>query len=598
MFRLRPAVFTPPPSPAPSPPPRPRLHIPLYSQSTQADEELQYSTRELVAIALHPNAVPAPCEQQGASVLTAPRPPTTQPMLALTTAPTNTHTHASFQHTSTAQNPIAVHPTLSGPGVPPANDTMLQRSPPSVRTRIHDRARQCASATGCTDRDADEDTRTGTGDGTALSVGAGLREMREMWAEQEGRTLAGPGVPPSPPRLSRRAKGKWRETERSPPPSPTGPAADMLLRRFCTLATIDKEGDQDTRDDGETDDENDAKKRKKVRQEAYREENGLLTRAQLDAMVPHLPPHLGLENPEALAAPPHLSQKDIDAAFQSLTAGLKAYYGALEHDPRPLEKESSDFGGNDKGPMTRSKSRRYANIGATDGATEVQKEEKKEVGRSKQGTKRKRTADDDKGVATTAATATTSGRGKAKKPTKTKSAETDTNGATKTNAKTHQDASEAPEDTDSPRPTKRARLTVPRTPAKARVQAKLVIRLPPRTRAELRARDTASTSAIKRSLNENENEGEAIQETDKDGENGELHAGFEVPCQELTFGLADESSGPLAASAKSNNDGDVSKVTSDKNDENISTATRSDINQGESISAQGKWRRTRKNSKL
>ncbi|KAF4594345.1 hypothetical protein EYR40_009148 [Pleurotus pulmonarius] len=478
---------------------------------------------------------------------------------------------------------------------------MLQRSPPSVRTRIHDRARQCASATGCTDSDADEDTRTGTGDGTALSVGAGLQELREMWAEQVGRTLAGPGVPPSPPRLSRRAKGKWKEGEPSPPPSPTDPAADMLLRRFCTLTTsgtVDKDEDQDARDDGETDDENDAEKCEQARQEAYREENGVLTRAQLDTMVPRLPPHLGLENPEALAAPPHVSQKDIDAAFQSLTAGLKAYYGALEHDPRPLEKESSDFGGNDKGPMTRSKSRRHTNIGATDGATEVPKEGKKEVGRSKQGTKRKRTADVDKGVATAAASATTGGKGKAKKPTKTKSAQKDTNAAAKTNAKTHQDTSKAPADTDSPRPTKRVRLTVPRTPAKARVQAKLVIRLPPRTRAELRARDTASTSAIKRSLNENENEGEAIQETDKDGENGELHAGFEVPCQALTFGLADESSGPLAASAKSNNGGDVSKATSDKNDEDISTATRSDINQGESISGQGKWRRTRKNSKV
>lgn len=497
-------------------------------------------------------AVPTPSEQQGTSLLTAPRPPTTQPMLAPTPAP-NMQTPVSFQHTRTAQNPIAVHhhvrapvethPSLAGPGVPPANSTTLQRSPPSVRTRLHDRAGQCASATGCTDADADadEETRTGTGESTALGLGAGLREM---WAEQAGRTLVGPGVPPSPPRLSRRAKGKRRETERSPPPSHTGPATDMLLGRFCmltTMVTVNKDGDQGARGEAGTD--------------------------------------------------------DIDAPFASLAVGLKPYYDALGHDPRQLNEESSDFRGNDKGPTTRSRSRSHGNIGVTVGATEVPKEEK-EAGRSKQGTKRKRTADDDKSVAIAAATATTSRKGKARKSTKTKSAEKDTNGAAKTNAKTYQGASEAPADTDSPRPAKRARLTVPRTPAKARVQAKLVIRLPPRTRAELRARDTASTSAIKRSLNENENEGEAIQETDKDGENGELHAGFEVPCQALTFGLADESSGPLAASAKSNNDGDVSKATSDKNDEDASMAAHSDINPGESISTQRQGRLTRKSSML
>ncbi|KAF4594356.1 hypothetical protein EYR40_009160 [Pleurotus pulmonarius] len=456
----------------------------MAPQSTQADEGFQYGSRALVPITIQSIAVPTPSEQQGMSLLTAPRPPTTQPMLAPTPAP-NMQTPASFQHTRTAQNPIAVHdhvrapvethPSLAGPGVPPANSTALQRSPPSGRTRLDDRARQCASATGCTDADADEETRTGTGEGTALGLGAGLREM---WAEQAGRTLVGPGVPPSPPRLSHRAKGKWRETERSP-----------------------------------------------------------------------------------------------------------------RHDLRQLNKESSDFGGNDKGPMTRSKSRRHVNIGAMGGAIEVPKE-KKEVGRSKQGTKRKRTADDDKGVATAAATATTSGKGKARKPTKTKSAEKDTNGAAKTTANMPQDASEAPEDTDSPRPAKRARLTVPRTPAKARVQAKLVICLPPRTRAE----HIANASAIKLTVSENDRG--AVEETDKEGGNGELHAGFEVPCQALTFGLADESSGPLETSARTNNGDDMSKATSDKNDEDISTATRSDINPGDSISTQRRGRQTRKSSML
>ncbi|KAF4570175.1 hypothetical protein EYR36_009982 [Pleurotus pulmonarius] len=488
MFRLRPAIFTPPPSPHTSPPPSSRSHSTLALQYTQADLGFQYSNTALVPNNIHPNNVPTSSEQQGASLRTAPYPATTQPMLGSTPAHTDTQTPASFQHTSTAQNPLAVHhhvrapvqthPSLAGPGVPPANSTTLQRSPPSVRTRLHDRAGQCASATGCTDADADadEETRTGTGEGTALGLGGGLREM---WAEQAGRTLVGPGVPPSPPRLSHRAKGKWRETERSP-----------------------------------------------------------------------------------------------------------------RHDLRQLNKESSDFGGNDKGPTTRSKSRRYANVGATDGATEVPKEAKKEVGRSKQGTKRKRTADDDKGVATAAATATTSGKGKARKPTKTKSAEKDTNGAAKTTANMPQDASEAPEDTDSPRPAKRARLTVPRTPAKARVQTKLVIRLPPRTRAE----HIVNASAIK--LTVNENDGGAIEETDKEGGNGELHAGFEIPCQALTFGLADESFGSLETSARTNNGDDMSKATSDKNDEDIPIATRSDINPDDSISAQRRCRRTRKSSML
>lgn len=482
-----------------------------------------------------------------------------------------------LQHSSTPLNPFAVpvhvqlpaqpQANLAGPGIPPTNGNVLQRSPPNARTRFHVQARRGVSATRCTDADADEDTRTSAGNSTAMSLGAGLREM---WAKQTGKTLSGPGVPPSPPRLSRRAKGKWKPTERSPPPSPTGPAADLILGRFCTLITIvtaNKEGDQGVRNDAETDDEIDAKKRKQARQDACGEENGLLTRAQLDIMVPRLRPHLGSDYPKGLADPPNFSQKDIDAPFPSMIVGLKPFYGALGHDPQPLDKESSDFGGNDKGPMTRSKSRRHAHFGVTDGATEVPKE-RKEMGRSKQGTKRKRTADDDS-VATATPTATTGEKGKTRKAAKTKLGEKVTDGAVKTNAKTHEDAPESSAEMDSPRAAKRVGLTVPRTPAKAQAQAK-AIRLPPHTRAERRARDSTTTSPIKLSLNENE--GEAVQETDKDEKDSEFCVKFEAPRKALTFGIAEESAGPLSTSVKSNDGGDVSKATSDKKDEDTSTA--------------------------
>ncbi|KAG9223616.1 hypothetical protein CCMSSC00406_0009247 [Pleurotus cornucopiae] len=536
MFQLRPAVFgSPPSSPTPSPSasplssPRSHTHIP----------------------------VPVGIQQGSARLPSAPHHPTnTPPTPASTSISTNTHTNAAFQYSSRLLNPIAIpvhvqvppqpHASLAGPGVPAASGNVLQRCPHNSRDSIHDRACREPLPTGHADEDTDENTDASTVNSTALSLGAGLRAM---WDGQMGRTLSGPGAPPSPPRLSRRAKGKWKATERSPPPSPTSPTTELTLVHSpstTTTATADEGGDWDTGDDVKhrdgmnaanahllpllspigpprlrrslhnhpapvdealirkasagaliadqvisaiSDPENeiekdietktdDTQKQKKTRQDAYREERGLLTRAHMDAMFSHLAPHLRPDYPKCLADPPRLSQEEIDAMFPNLPVGLRPYYVALGNVPPPLKKGLFDLGESDKGPTTRSKSRRIAQV--TNRATKVPKEGGKVVGRSKQGMKRKRAAGVDNSEVKATATAPRSGKRQAKKAAKTKSAEKDNNGAVKAKAEMNGGASDATADINSRRAAKRVRLTVSRTPAKAQAQASLVIRLPPR----------------------------------------------------------------------------------------------------------------------
>ncbi|KDQ27143.1 hypothetical protein PLEOSDRAFT_158948 [Pleurotus ostreatus PC15] len=651
MFRLRPAVFSSPPSsptpgPSPFPPPLPLSDTHIPPRSAQADTRFQYKSRPLLPVTIQPSPVPVGIQQGSARLPSAPHHPTnTPPTPASTSVSTNTHTHAAFQYSSRPLNPIVIpvrahvppqpHGSLAGPGVPAASGNALQRSPHNARDRIRDRACREPLPTGHADEDTDENTGASTVDITALSLGAGLRAM---WDEQMGRTLSGPGAPPSPPRLSRRAKGKWKATERSPPPSPTSPTTELTLIRFpstTTRATADERGDWDTGDDTKRrewtdapvadvlpvlrptgpprlhrslrnnptpvdgalirktseaapitdhgvsssldveneieraqDAENktgDIQKQKQTRQDAHREERGLLTRTCIDAMFSHLEPHLRPDYPKRLAHP-RLSQEEIDVMFSHLPVGLRPYYVALEKVPPPLKKGLIDLGKSDKGPMTRSKSRRVAQFGVTNGASEVPKEEKKVVGRSKQGMKRKRAAGVADSEIKATATAPTSGKGKEREPARTKSGEKVTIGAVKTKAQTQGDTSKAPVDIDSPRPTKRVKLTDSRE--------KLVIRLPPRAQAALRVREPPNASAGgKASLNENE--GKAIQENDRDSDNEEIAAA-------------------LTTSVKSNNGGDVSKATNDKIDKDTSTTANSNVHPGEFISTKIKGRRARK----
>ncbi|KAF9493467.1 hypothetical protein BDN71DRAFT_1450300 [Pleurotus eryngii] len=155
------------------------------------------------------------------------------------------------------------------------------------------------------------------------------------------------------------------------------------------------------------------------------------SKARIDAMFSHLEPHPRPDYPKCLTDPPPLSQEDINAMFPNLPAGLRPYYVALGNLPPPLKKGLFDLGKSDKGPGTRSKSRRIAQFGVTNGATELLKEEEKVVGRSKRAMKRKRAAGVDNSEINATATAPTSGKGKEKNPARTKSGEKVTNGTVK-----------------------------------------------------------------------------------------------------------------------------------------------------------------------
>ncbi|KAF4570187.1 hypothetical protein EYR36_009994 [Pleurotus pulmonarius] len=146
-------------SPSPSTSPPPSFHTPVAPGSTPADAVFEYSSRPLVPITIT------------APQVVSPRPSSPDPSPGLLSTDTNTNGYASaaFQYSSRPLEPISV-PVLApvkaedGPPVSP--------SPPSwVGVRSRGLTRHCA--------------------------------------------------PPqaSPPRLSRRDKGKWREPENSPPRS-------------------------------------------------------------------------------------------------------------------------------------------------------------------------------------------------------------------------------------------------------------------------------------------------------------------------------------------------------------------------------------------